>query len=395
VELLTNPVRDYAWGSTTAIPKLLGNLPDGRPQAELWLGAHPDAPSRLGSARRPLDSVVDEAAEVVLGPTVLARFGRRLPFLLKVLAAAEPLSLQVHPSAEQALEGFWQEERDGVPPTAPHRRYRDRHHKPELVIALTTFEALCGLREPAATVAMLRGLDVAHLTWERLLSSLRLGGAEGLRAAFALLLEGGGHSPDLVEDVARACWARLGTGSGYELEDKTVVELSQAYPGDPGVVLSLLLNRVTLQPGQALYLPAGNVHAYLRGTAVEIMAASDNVLRAGLTSKHVDTAELVRTVDFTAVPVPWTEPECDGGIATYRPGAAEFELHRVHLSGGEAALAGLGPRIVLGLEGRLQVRVGGGSLDLDPGCSVFVPHEDGAMAFTGTGLAVVGAVPGA
>ena len=164
---LRNPVQHYDWGSTTAIPQLLGVAPDGRPQAELWLGAHPSAPSLADvggppSARwRPLDRLVADEPRGLLGEEVVARFGPRLPFLLKVLAAARPLSLQTHPTLEQARAGYAREEAAGVPRAAPQRSYKDRNHKPELLVALTPFDVLAGFRAPAASVDLFDGLVAA------------------------------------------------------------------------------------------------------------------------------------------------------------------------------------------------------------------------------------------
>lgn len=400
MQLLQHHVRPYAWGSRTAIADLLGVPSDGEPQAEMWLGAHSDSPSTLlgsgrgGGAR--LDAAIAADPEALLGSAVRQGFGDRLPYLMKVLAAASPLSLQVHPTMEQARAGYAQEERDKVPQDAGERRYKDPFHKPEMILALTPFDALCGLRPLEETRPLLARLDVRHRDWAPLLALIE--GADdpddpddsGVLSQVCALLLRGSAGTALVDAVVAACTAVDEPGC------RTVAELARAFPGDPGVVLSLLLHRVTLAPGEALYLPAGNVHAYLAGTGIEIMAASDNVLRAGLTPKHVDVDEVLRLVDFAPAPLPRVEPQVDGPITSYRPGAAEFELHVVRCGTVAAAVpvpVG-GPRIVLCLEGRVEVVTELAALELPRGASAFVPDAEGELALGGRGTAVVAAVPG-
>lgn len=276
---LLNKIQSYAWGSLDALPALLGQPPDGRPQAELWLGAHDSAPSLAGG--RPLNAVIAEAPERLLGAPVARRFEGKLPFLLKVLAAAQPLSLQAHPSLAQAREGFARENAAGLPLNAPHRNYRDANHKPELLCALSEFHALCGFRAVGESVRLLRGLGVDTTLLER----------DGLRAFFTHVM------------TARVSLTQVRVVEGFERECALAAQLLAAYPGDPGLIGALLLNYVVLQPGDALFLTAGNLHAYVRGTGIELMANSDNVLRGGLTPKHVDVPELLRVLDFTDGPV--------------------------------------------------------------------------------------------
>jgi mannose-6-phosphate isomerase len=319
---------------------------------------------------------------------VLSRFGR-LPYLMKVLAAAAPLSLQVHPTQRQAQLGYAAEESAAVPRDAPHRRYKDPHHKPEMVVAVTDFEALCGLRAAEDAHRIMVGLDVAHPRWRPTLSALADG---NVGAVFADLV----RRPDaeLVSAVAQAAHRRRDAGCEHDPEDETVLELAAAYPGDPGVVLSLLLNRVTLAPGQALFLPAGNVHAYLHGTAIEVMASSDNVLRCGLTPKFVDVDELLSVVSLSPVAVPWVQPRHEGGIAQYRPEAAEFSLDVATIDGRCDGLPGAGPRIVLALTGSVRLIASSGAVDVGRGDSVFVSDADGPLSATGQGRVAIAAVPG-
>jgi mannose-6-phosphate isomerase len=396
---LSNTVRPYLWGSTSAIPALLGIPDDGEPKAELWLGAHPDSTSLLPDGTR-LDAAIAADPEHLVGPRVRATFGARLPYLLKVLSAAVPLSLQVHPNAEQAAAGFTNEQDRQVPQDAPFRRYRDPFHKPEMVVALEPFDALCGLRDPAHTADLLAGLDVEHPAWLHLRDLVSGSPADAaLRHTVSWLLGGDEQIPSLVRAVAAAAVARPD-----RLEYVTTADLAEAYPGDPGVLVGLLLNRVRLAPWDALFLPAGNIHAYLHGTALEVMASSDNVLRAGLTNKHVDAAELVRITDFTSRPLPVVVPERRGPLLIYRPGAAEFELVHVTLTAAEGQdwhdLLVEGPRILLVLHGELEVAVGNrvpgqeGPIErVGRGTSLFVPALSGVLAVRGAGTAVVAGVP--
>ncbi len=376
---------------------MLGVAPDGQPHAELWFGAHADSPSlvELPDGRRALDDWIIADARAVLGSAVLERFGPRLPYLIKVLAAATPLSLQVHPSQSRAQLGYQEEEAAGIAHTARERRYKDPFHKPEMVLALTPFEALCGLRPLAETHRVLEGLAVDDPGWATLLGLLDPHDEpRSLRSAFEFLLGGAGHE-GLVDAVATACRSRLDHQGPWAQVDSTVVELAKAYPGDPGVIVALLLNRLTLAPGEALYLPDGNVHAYLCGLGIEVMASSDNVLRAGLTTKHVDIAELMTVVDFHPRPHPYVEPAVEGAVRRYQPGAAEFELAVVEVEGGPPVpLSQPGPRVLVCLEGELSATgQRGGTRRLARGQAAFVPGSDGAIEVSGTGMCVLAGVP--
>ncbi|MFJ8996648.1 mannose-6-phosphate isomerase, class I [Streptomyces sp. NPDC102279] len=368
MDRLDNTVRPYAWGSTTAIPHLLGVEPTGEPQAEMWMGAHPGAPSR--TERGPLDEVVAEDPERELGRAAVAKFGPRLPFLLKLLAADAPLSLQVHPDLEQAREGYEDEESRGVPIDAPHRNYKDANHKPELICALTEFDGLCGFRAPEAAADFLAALDVDAL--KPYVDLLRAHPEEAaLREVLTAVLSA---DPDdmahTVTEATAAC-ARLGG------DHAPYADLAHHYPGDPGVIAAMLLNHVRLQPGEALFLGAGIPHAYLNGLGVEIMANSDNVLRCGLTPKHVDVPELLRVVRFEASDPGVLRPEASSdGEELYATPIDEFRLSRYALAEGAAPrdLTRGTPQILLCTAG--SVRADG--IDLTPGRSVFVPAGEKA-----------------
>jgi len=377
MERLRNWIQDYAWGSTTAIPRLLGVPETGAPQAEMWLGAHPSAPSKLkkGGHFIGLDAHIASHAEACLGSACLYHFGATLPFLLKVLAAAEPLSLQAHPDRARAERGFAEEEAAGIPVDAPNRRYRDPNHKPELIVALTEFHALCGFRLVSESVALFRALGLDCRVLEE----------RGLEAYFEGVMTAP-HDEQLALAAAALAACRSNRTSGHETICRWGVRIGEKYPGDVGLIGALLLNHVVLAPGQALYLPAGNLHAYLEGTGIEIMASSDNVLRGGLTPKYVDVAELIACLDFTDGPAPVLEPE--GDIATYATPAEDFELTRLRMRGAHVELPHGGPEILLVLEGRLELSTEAGATTLEAGESVFIGADEGAtLAVAGVGVA--------
>ncbi|CAL9438221.1 Mannose-6-phosphate isomerase [Streptomyces sp. enrichment culture] len=368
MDRLDNTIRPYAWGSPTAIPELLGVEPSGEPQAEMWMGAHPGAPSR--TARGTLPEVIGAAPERELGARTVERFGPRLPFLLKLLAAGAPLSLQVHPDLEQAREGYEDEERRGVPLDAPHRNYRDANHKPELICALTDFDGLCGFRPPAETAGLFDGLGVASLKPYADLLRAHPEDAALREVLTAILTADPEEMSRTVAEAAAACERLGGAYAPY-------AGIARHYPGDPGVLAALLLNHVRLQPGEALYLGAGVPHAYLGGLGVEIMANSDNVLRCGLTPKHVDVPELLRVVRFEAGDPGVLRPEASGdGEEVYETPIDEFRLSRYVLPEGTAArdLTLPAPQILLCTAGTVRA----GEHRLTPGRSVFVPAGEKA-----------------
>jgi mannose-6-phosphate isomerase len=395
---LSNPTQPYLWGSTTAIPELLGFPCTSGPVAESWMGAHPSAPSRVITAKGEtgLDQFIAADADVLLGSTVVSRFGPALPYLLKILAAHHPLSLQVHPDIEQARRGYASEEAAGIPPDAPRRNYRDGNHKPELVYALTPFEALCGFRPPLRVVDLLKSLE-APLAKQMYTVLTAQPTSDGIRTVLTQLLEPSTRpSADEVLKVAQMCAARLAQGSPYPAADRVVVMLADAYPGDPGVVTSLLLNALTLQPGDAMFVPAGSVHAYLHGMAIEVMASSDNVLRAGLTPKHVDVDELLGTVNYDPGPPTLIAPQ-DFNVATkvFRAAVDDFELSLTAVEDEEVhPLPGGGPRILLCLDGAVTITSSGhGATTLAKGESLFAPASDGGLTTRGRGSVVQAYVP--
>ena len=384
-------MRTYAWGSRTAIADFTGRTsPTAHPEAELWFGAHPGDPAWLQTEdgeRSLLDTVRDDP-EGQLGAGVRARFGDSLPFLLKVLAADEPLSLQAHPSALQAAEGFAREDRLGIPVSAPNRNYRDPSHKPEILVALGEFEALAGFRPAERSVDLMRALAVTDLDP---FVDLLVGqpDADGLRALFTTWITAPQpHLDVLVPAVIEGAIHYVRSGNKtFAAEARTVLELGERYPGDAGVLASLLLNRITLAPGEAIYLPAGNLHNYLHGVGVEVMANSDNVLRGGLTPKHVDVPELLRVLDFTPANEDLIRPKItvDGLESVYDTPAPEFAVSELRIDGEhlghevDAPSRHDGPQILLCTEGSAMVHAKGGNVTLNRGSAAWVAADDGPI----------------
>ena len=382
VRRMVNPVMPYAWGSRDAIATLQGRPASGVAEAELWMGAHPQAPSELlldGSHLERLDAVIAADPVGVLGQRCFEQFGARLPFLLKVLAAEQPLSLQVHPDDEQARRGFAAEEAAGIDRLAPERNYRDPFGKPEILVALTDFDVLQGFRpadEAAATLSALRidGLDP-------LIEALQ-GGTPTGQVFLRLIDWPADDCVRIVAEVSATCSA-LGADGVFPW----IARLAATYPGDPGVVGVLLLNHLTLHPLQGLYVRPGQIHAYLHGTGIEVLGGSDNVIRGGLTPKHVSAAELraILSVDAAAPALVAPVVSADGG-QTWPTQQPEFELRRQQISGLERLELG-GPSVLLCLEGELELGEPDSIVPLGSGESAFA-FGDGDLAVAGSGVLV-------
>lgn len=414
---IDNTPRDYAWGSRTAIADYRGRTPSGDPEAELWLGAHAGSPSKIVDAASVGHADLAEwiAADPVtaLGPELAAR-GARLPFLLKVLAAGAPLSLQAHPTPAQARAGFAREEAEGVAIDAYDRNYKDEFHKPELIVAVSeTFDALSGFRpldEVQGLLHVLRAADAASAEPQPGALDLlaeHLAEPEPLRATVEWLLRDGrggdsGEANWVIERVVALAASPEAAASPYAPSFETVGALADAYPGDPGIVISLLLNRVRLRAGESLYLAAGNIHAYLDGLGIELMAASDNVLRGGLTPKHIDVSELVDVLDFTPGAPPRLQPERPrAGVETFRPDVPDFVLHRLSgAASGDADASGAaagaapaadldGPAIVIADGGPVVLRGELGEAHLERGEIAYVTPDERRVVVSGPGVAWV------
>ena len=365
---LRNPIRHYDWGSRSALARLQGRpTPSERPEAELWLGAHPSAPSQvdLDGQQVPLDAWIARDSARALGERGTALHGGVLPFLLKVLAPQRALSIQTHPNAAQARRGFEREEHAGLAADDPRRCYRDARAKPELICALTRFEALCGLRPAAQVDELLAAVDTRAA--RALRSAARAGGsAAALRALLDIDATG------LAQTLAAL--ARAGTPLG-----EPIARLAEQYPGDPGALAPLLMQRVELAPGEALFLEAGEIHAYLGGLGVEVMGNSDNVLRCALTAKHVDATELFATLHGREGTPRVLRPR----EGVYETPAREFELAVLRVEG-DAPLRRRGGRAQIWLctQGRARLSTGDPATDVDlaRGQAAFVaaaiPHVD-------------------
>lgn len=372
--LMQNPIQGYDWGSHDALTTLFGiPNPAGKPQAELWMGAHPNGCSEVtlaGNVQR-LSTLIERAPAAVLGDATVARFGS-LPFLFKVLCAEKALSIQVHPSKAQAEAGFAKEEAAGIDPKAANRNYKDPNHKPELVFALTPYQAMNGFRAIPAILALFDRMGLPALA--ELTEALRQSQDEaGLQHFFhqLLVLEGTRKDEALVGLLAYA--AQHQDEETFAL----ITSLAAQYPGDVGLFSPLLLNVVTLQPGQAMYLDACTPHAYVRGTGLEIMANSDNVLRAGLTPKYIDVAELL---DCTrCLPKPDDQillaPHLDGAVQHFEVPVPDFTFSVY--PAGEHALTTASAEILFAIDGTVTLQQGEQSLRLEKGQSAFVPAATG------------------
>lgn len=372
---LRNGVQNYSWGSPDAIPRFLGERSDGTPVAEVWIGTHPLQPSTAVSTSGEVKALADLTGD--------------LPFMLKVLAADQPLSLQVHPSKSQAEDGYAEEERAGVPLDAPHRVYKDDNHKPEMVYALTTFDSLIGFRPTVEILRVLAPLETP-LT-KPIADDLRADpGFAGIVRRVEWLLSSEVSAAE-VGEVVGACRALGRMGMDIKRAYSTAVEIAEYYPGDVGVVLSLMLNRMTLQPGEAAYLGAGIIHAHLKGLCLEVMASSDNVLRAGLTTKHVDPHGLVTCLGTTGMArIARVNPEFAlADTEVFSPADVEFALAVTQVSHADpdgVPLVATKRSIVICTGGEVEVRTAAGeSMHLQRGESVYLSPEDTDCIVVGLG----------
>lgn len=377
---LANDPRDYSWGSTSLLADLEGRRASDRPEAEVWFGDHPGDPAETPDGRT-LDRWIAEDGAA-------AGVDRPLPYLLKLLAAASALSIQAHPSLAQAAEGFAREEAAGIPREAPHRTYRDANHKPELIVALSdTFRALAGLRELDGTRRLLAALGPGAAP----LASRLAGTDASLSAVIGWLLSDGAEAAR--EVTAAAVSAR---SDEFAAELELARALDADFPGDPGIVVALLMNLVTLRRGEGLFVPAGVLHAYLDGLGVELMAASDNVLRGGLTPKHVDAAELVSVLD----PTPGLPPvirgrEVSPGVRQYDVPVSDFALLAVTPTAAGVVVPLAGPAIAVATGGAPSVAglASAARADLVPGAAVLVTPDEGGLRVVGEGELFI-ALPG-
>lgn len=363
---MTNPIRDYAWGSKTAFSELFGWVASASPQAEIWMGSHPADPSRLETGETLTD----------------------VPFMVKVLAAEIPLSIQAHPTQEQAQAGFAAEQAAGIPVDAPERTYRDPHHKPELALALTPFIALSGFDDPGAVVGRLTQVQrlIAEGDLAIAVESLC---ADILRDDYATAVRTALEDPSGLLSVAAEELAMRDTSSLEPVLADTLKRTGASFPGDSSIFVALMLHRVDLSPGEAIYVAPGTLHAYLHGAAVEVQACSDNVLRGGLTSKFIDVNGLLKTMN-TAPQIPHiVEPVLTGsGIRRYVTEAKEFQLTQIDFPdvGMEYRTDGAGPMIALCTSGELAAGgislCAGESAYIADGSSVVLTAENAQLLIT-------------
>ena len=397
IHLLKNPIQTYAWGSHAAIAELTGRpFPTEEPEAELWMGAHPKAPSMVKTKQtdESLLDLIQKHPLDILGKETAAVYENRLPYLFKVLAIAKPLSIQVHPNRDQAKQGFARENHIKIPVDAAERNYRDNNHKPECICALTHFWALNGFRDKVTMANLLReacadSLDVAIREFEENQDS------QGLKHFLDILLNLKG---DTVQKILSRAIPYADASRSRDPAFDWMIRLHNAYPGDIGVLFPLILNLVCLNPGEAMYLPAGQMHAYLKGVGIELMANSDNVLRGGLTPKHMDVLELLNILNFKEQPLSIIEPEKrDECEKVYPTPAREFELSVLALGAGESytSIRARSAEIMLVTAGEINVFQGGESepLKLTRGMSVIVPAAVESYQIRGEGTVYKASVP--
>ena len=370
---LRNGVQPYAWGSRTSIADLLGVEPSGGPQAELWIGAHPALPSEAETEPGrwvPLGELIERDPQAMIGS------GRAsLGFLMKVMAVAAPLSVQLHPNESQAEEGFDREERTGMSVGGPNRSYRDRNAKPEVLCALTRFDALCGLRPAEEAAEDLRTWGGPRLrVWADALTER--GDAGWTRTIGDLLTLPVAEQRLLVDEIAS------GPAPAW------LAQIAHDYPVDAGVIVAAVLRRYELEPGEALFLEPGVLHAYLEGVGIEVLGESDNVVRGGLTPKHVDVPELLRLMRPVTTPVAVLRPSSIEGIRRYEFDAP-FSLLSIEIVPERLTrVSTVGPAVALCIRGSVALRAGTATMELQPGESVFVPRNDGPIDAGGSGLLI-------
>lgn len=387
MDLINPVVMGYDWGSFEVIARMQARpIPTAEPEAELWMGAHPKAPARVVRAdgEWDLDSLIAQDPLHHLGPDVVREYGDRLPFLLKLLAARAPLSIQAHPTAEQARVGFEREEAAGLARTDPRRTYVDDRAKPEMLVAVSDFEVLAGCRSRADALRLVDRLGSDHPVFVRLRAILARGGEEAVTDALTFVLTLPGHEAREAAESLADCARRIPLDDPYGDAANALLRIRAEHPDDVGVVTALLMRHRVLRPGETMFVPAGVLHAYLHGTAIEVLANSDNVVRAGLTHKHIDVPALLDILDATRpIGVPEEHP-VDGGTH-FVADCPEFSL-TVLDAPRDAALPGDGgPRIVFSPAQPAFLCQGAEQLRVEAGGSAFVSAADRGITLTSPG----------
>ncbi|MEJ4044039.1 mannose-6-phosphate isomerase [Erwinia sp. SLM-02] len=381
MQKLINSLQNYAWGSKTALTELYGiENPSQQPMAELWMGAHPKSSSQVivEGAPQSLREVIAADKTALLGEAVAKRFNE-LPFLFKVLCADQPLSIQVHPSKSAAIEGFARENAAGIPIDAANRNYKDDNHKPELVYALTPFQAINGFRPLPEIASLLLPVAAAHPAIEKFIQSPN---AANLSELFASLLSMDG---DVKAHALAVLREQLTADAGEPWQ--TISSIAEVYPDDSGLFSPLLLNVIELQPGEAMFLFAETPHAYLNGVALEIMANSDNVLRAGLTPKYIDIPELLANLKFVEKPANTllTVPVQQGNTQTFPIPVEDFAFAIHTLTAEPLSVEQQSAAIIFCIEGEAELASGEQQLTLKPGESAFVAASESPVTLSGSG----------
>ncbi|MTB65831.1 mannose-6-phosphate isomerase [Providencia sp. wls1943] len=380
---MINQIQHYDWGSKTALNELYGYPnPDNLPMAELWMGAHPKASSEIISPlthqKISLNAFINENPEKILSKHIAEHFGR-LPYLFKVLCAAQPLSVQVHPNKHDAEIGFAKENAQGIPLDSPIRNYKDDNHKPELIYALTSFKAMNAFRPIDEIVELFSFIAAAH---PEIQLFIQTPSEERLKKLFAQILNLTGEQKDLAIGVLKAA---LNSKQGEPWN--SIKQMVNLYPDDNGLFTPLMLNIVELQPGDAMFLAARTPHAYLEGVGLEVMANSDNVLRAGLTSKHIDVQELVDNIDFKSIKAEdlFNIPEKSGNVWKYKIPVEDFSFNIYSIDCSGLSITNHVASILFCIEGKLVLRAGNQEINMNSGESVFLPAYEDNISIKGNG----------
>ena len=397
IGLLKNTVQKYAWGSTTAIQALLGEKNvSHEPMAELWMGTHSKAPSLIKYEEQwiSLPELIAKDPQNILGNKVAKKFHNQLPYLFKVLAAAKPLSIQAHPDLELAVKGFENENQQEIAINAANRNYKDANHKPECICALSSFWAMYGFRKIDDILSLMGKICPAGLKGE-MARLKKQADAKGLKVFYTDLLSMDTEQKERV--IVEA------TQNAKQLSDQDpafywMTKLSREYPLDIGILSPLFLNLIQLKPGQALFLPAGELHAYLEGFGIELMANSDNVLRGGLTPKHIDVPELLKVLNFKPRPIEiLKEKRSQNTEKIYTSFAEEFVLSAISISAGEFYRSSdlQSAQILLCTEGQADVADNGSqnTLHIKKGDSVFISAAARSYTLKGDAVFYKAAVP--
>lgn len=381
---MNNVIQDYAWGSSTSIESLFGiENPSHKPQAELWMGAHPNGCSSatFNDESILLSDLINQDKASFLSSVTAEMFGE-LPYLFKVLAAEKALSIQVHPNKQQAVDGYNKEEQAGIPLTAFNRNYKDNNHKPELVYALTDYQAMNGFRDFNESISLFKSMNLKSIThfvsaFEEQPNSM------GLNVFFKNILS---LSDDKKETAINELMAYAKVQCDSPLF-ALLVDLEIQYPNDIGLFTPLMLNVITLKPGQAMYLHACTPHAYIKGTGLEIMANSDNVLRAGLTPKYMDIDELMACTLFNVTPFDslLMTPEVIAGGVNYPIPVDDFNFSVLEMVNA-LPLNTTSAEVLFAINSDMTVtHISGQTVIVKKGHSVFIPAYTGQYILTSSG----------